>query len=113
MIGGQETPASHRCWKLLRIHPYWFAPRFCEAVLVGAPLPLDQHHLIAIIAPARCTQQARARTTTPARRVSSPLSSRLLPRGVRDAAVLDRKSTRLNSRHVALSYAVFCVNNKT
>src|SRR5690625_5448857 len=109
MIGGQETPASHRCWKLLRIHPYWFAPRFCEAVLVGAPLPLDQHHLIAIIAPARCTQQARARTTTPARRVSSPLSSRLLPRGVRDAAVLrllrsgsDRKSTRLNSSHVAL-----------
>src|SRR5690625_6059867 len=28
------------------------------------------------------------------------------------AAPLDRKSTRLNSRHVAISYAVFCLKNK-
>src|SRR5215208_1760759 len=26
---------------------------------------------------------------------------------------LDRKSTRLNSSHVAISYAVFCLKNKT
>src|SRR5690625_5623643 len=26
--------------------------------------------------------------------------------------LLDRKSTRLNSSHVAISYAVFCLNNK-
>src|SRR5690625_7041755 len=26
-----------------------------------------------------------------------------------DAALLDRKSTRLNSSHVAISYAVFCL----
>src|SRR5690625_6093473 len=26
---------------------------------------------------------------------------------------LDRKSTRLNSSHVAISYAVFCLNNLT
>src|SRR5690606_40418652 len=26
---------------------------------------------------------------------------------------LDRKSTRLNSSHVKISYAVFCLNNKT
>src|SRR6266704_5581415 len=25
----------------------------------------------------------------------------------------DRKSTRLNSSHVSISYAVFCLNNKT
>src|SRR5699024_12413269 len=29
-----------------------------------------------------------------------------------DAGVGDRKSTRLNSSHVASSYAVFCLNNK-
>src|SRR5690625_3922447 len=28
------------------------------------------------------------------------------------ATVGDRKSTRLNSSHVAISYAVFCLNNK-
>src|SRR5690625_6925081 len=32
---------------------------------------------------------------------------------VHTAAVLDRKSTRLNSSHVAISYAVFCSQNKT
>src|SRR5437870_11549824 len=29
------------------------------------------------------------------------------------AAVLDRKSTRLNSSHVAISYAVFCLKKQT
>src|SRR5690625_5409600 len=28
-------------------------------------------------------------------------------------AMQDRKSTRLNSSHVAISYAVFCLNNKS
>src|SRR5690625_5828432 len=27
--------------------------------------------------------------------------------------IVDRKSTRLNSSHVAISYAVFCLKNKT
>src|SRR5688500_13727486 len=29
------------------------------------------------------------------------------------AVALDRKSTRLNSSHLVISYAVFCLNNKT
>src|SRR5439155_14694329 len=29
-----------------------------------------------------------------------------------DAAAIDRKSTRLNSSHVAISYAVFCLKKK-
>src|SRR5690625_2794156 len=32
---------------------------------------------------------------------------------VRRQLVLDRKSTRLNSSHVAISYAVFCLKKKT
>src|SRR5439155_16865704 len=32
--------------------------------------------------------------------------------GQRPAAPVDRKSTRLNSSHVAISYAVFCLKNK-
>src|SRR5437660_10982992 len=34
------------------------------------------------------------------------------PKRYPDAAVLDRKSTRLNSSHVAISYAVFCLKKK-
>src|SRR5436305_7185004 len=41
---------------------------------------------------------------------------RLLARevfGFRDVAVEDRKSTRLNSSHVRISYAVFCLKKKS
>src|SRR5437870_8947272 len=31
---------------------------------------------------------------------------------VRAEAIIDRKSTRLNSSHVAISYAVFCLKKK-
>src|SRR5437868_9110553 len=30
-----------------------------------------------------------------------------------DGALIDRKSTRLNSSHVSISYAVFCLKKKT
>src|SRR5437660_2088802 len=33
-------------------------------------------------------------------------------RGSEGAGILDRKSTRLNSSHVAISYAVFCLKKK-
>src|SRR5437870_10117793 len=33
--------------------------------------------------------------------------------GARTVVVKDRKSTRLNSSHVAISYAVFCLKKKT
>src|SRR5699024_12423805 len=31
---------------------------------------------------------------------------------IRDLVILDRKSTRLNSSHVSISYAVFCLKKK-
>src|SRR5690625_5606113 len=37
----------------------------------------------------------------------------LLALGPLLAWILDRKSTRLNSSHVAISYAVFCLKKKT
>src|SRR5690625_6427348 len=36
-----------------------------------------------------------------------------LYKGVFHGVPLDRKSTRLNSSHVAISYAVFCLKKKT
>src|SRR5690625_4933796 len=37
----------------------------------------------------------------------------LVPRGTAYIEGIDRKSTRLNSSHVAISYAVFCSKKKT
>src|SRR5439155_19322573 len=36
----------------------------------------------------------------------------MMPRGFQAVAGADRKSTRLNSSHVAISYAVFCLKKK-
>src|SRR5439155_26271701 len=41
-----------------------------------------------------------------------PVEPRRVERDDQDHAELDRKSTRLNSSHVAISYAVFCLKKK-
>src|SRR5439155_21194755 len=41
-----------------------------------------------------------------------PGEARVGPAGDHDAHGTDRKSTRLNSSHVAISYAVFCLKKK-
>src|SRR5690606_40972202 len=41
-----------------------------------------------------------------------PAAGRLPGLGARGHRVLDRKSTRLNSSHVKISYAVFCLKKK-
>src|SRR5256885_9159322 len=38
---------------------------------------------------------------------------RLLERGAATSMNIDRKSTRLNSSHLVISYAVFCLKKKT
>src|SRR5690349_23759692 len=40
-------------------------------------------------------------------------AARDLPNLARVVALVDRKSTRLNSSHVEISYAVFCLKKKT
>src|SRR5256885_3005481 len=40
------------------------------------------------------------------------LDTPLLVRGKRQAQLTDRKSTRLNSSHLVISYAVFCLKKK-
>src|SRR5690625_2638461 len=41
------------------------------------------------------------------------LTNELRKQNIRSYAMSDRKSTRLNSSHVAISYAVFCLKNNT
>src|SRR5437868_10866849 len=44
--------------------------------------------------------------------VSQPLHERLEFQGTFGLTNIDRKSTRLNSSHVSISYAVFCLKKK-
>src|SRR5438309_12037440 len=48
----------------------------------------------------------------PVQLVQGPVQHRLLPVGRGDPAAQDRKSTRLNSSHSSISYAVFCLKKK-
>src|SRR5437870_11291496 len=56
----------------------------------------------------------RCRPRRGARGGRRPVAVRPSPRcgGVHATATRDRKSTRLNSSHVAISYAVFCLKKK-
>src|SRR5438874_9847430 len=65
----------------------------------------------------RCQSRTRAaRTTTPAlaerRREKENSLSQFRSAQSLDGADQDRKSTRLNSSHVEISYAVFCLKKK-
>src|SRR3712207_9023178 len=52
-----------------------------------------------------CASQAPARASAPRDRVLELIETRL--------HLADRKSTRLNSSHAKISYAVFCLKKKT
>src|SRR2546430_11100110 len=54
------------------------------------------------------------RSTAPARpaRIPDPLRGRPFPAGSPRSPRPDRKSTRLNSSHSQISYAVFCLKKK-
>src|SRR3989454_1438333 len=69
-------------------------------------------------APDRLGGGQRARSRSGARAPGDPLAhgrrgrSRPEARGRARGGLLDRKSTRLNSSHLVISYAVFCLKKK-
>src|SRR5437667_4165286 len=72
-------------------------------------LPISPCPPRSIQSPTRAPALARPRSSTCAAR----LRQRGQPRARRRAAhVEDRKSTRLNSSHITISYAVFCLKKK-
>src|SRR5690625_6449139 len=74
----------------------WCVVRACAAACPMANR-LEPHWASSVAAPAVSQPVARLATLA------------ILPPG---PTVLDRKSTRLNSSHVAISYAVFCLKKK-
>src|SRR5439155_23702939 len=59
-----------------------------------------------------CWRSAVWRESGKGRFASSPDGTTAAPNGTARYANTDRKSTRLNSSHVASSYAVFCLKKK-
>src|SRR5205814_10643077 len=55
---------------------------------------------------------ARTFALTPRHRYCAPRSSVVAAPSLTDAHASDRKSTRLNSSHLGISYAVFCLKKK-
>src|SRR5207249_8511189 len=104
----------------------------CHARLANGPLPTDSAHtevLRAFILPVRrrpprptlfpYTTLFRSSSRSPVNWFQATnsrwASVRVWPyrRRTRSVAAGDRKSTRLNSSHVSISYAVFCLKKKT
>src|SRR2546426_10049214 len=56
-------------------------------------------------------QQSQSKETT--RSSFAPPHPRLPETSMNDLLMRDRKSTRLNSSHLVISYAVFCLKKKT
>src|SRR5262245_64560397 len=60
-----------------------------------------------VLAPLASDQPVADCLSEVARRARSPLADLVV-----SALLIDRKSTRLNSRHLGISYAVVCLNKK-
>src|SRR5690606_41623278 len=85
------------------------------------PPPLSLHDALPILLPIRQARQARRPGRPTARqRLEQAFQTALHPHQLGSTAAelmrmqrsLDRKSTRLNSSHVKISYAVFCLKKK-
>src|SRR5437667_1747213 len=70
------------------------------------PIYLHEHDLVVL------TDAAAADGAEPAGGVRAHVRRRQNDRGTGRAASADRKSTRLNSSHITISYAVFCLKKK-
>src|SRR5437773_6119746 len=56
--------------------------------------------------------RSAARDPSQAARLGSDLAARVESRPLMIKRLIDRKSTRLNSSHITISYAVFCLKKK-
>src|SRR5690625_6370721 len=87
---------------------------FCLSFFLNAPAPTDIYTLSLHDALPIYSHLSAHQARVLVRREPVPSSSRLGPSagGVPVSRHRDRKSTRLNSSHVAISYAVFCLKKK-
>src|SRR3712207_8746218 len=88
------------------LFPYTTLFRSAEELLPAARLAVEGRPRHAQLG------RQRAHVEPPALLVGLQRGVEDLPRDVRGRIGADRKSTRLNSSHANISYAVFCLKNK-
>src|SRR5699024_12751704 len=94
--GGRGHP-QHCCMKIASLH------------VACKPL----HTLLRFVRQSHSRSVTRAHNEVMKERVDEPSDQTCGPAARRLRAIPDRKSTRLNSSHVSISYAVFCLKKKT
>src|SRR5207253_5385706 len=82
---------------------------YMSSALLCADLALDNPF---VFVPQAKPDLLRKRLPNLSKLAGVTLGSRLEIRGAPEIVFRDRKSTRLNSSHVAISYAVFCLKKK-
>src|SRR5690349_24175647 len=86
--------------------PYFFLFFFFNDTATTEIYTLSLHDALPISRGTACVRSCRDRPARGRRRACGG------QRGVRVGPGIDRKSTRLNSSHVEISYAVFCLKKK-
>src|SRR5690349_23341025 len=90
----------------LELGPETFDPWIVESiVLLGTVMPFER---VPLVVDRLLTLPVSIET---ARRLTEAIGATRV--ALEDAEAEDRKSTRLNSSHVEISYAVFCLKKKT
>src|SRR6266498_4445867 len=126
---GRPAPTSGSVWNSSSSRPsrWW-------SIILGSPSPLEgrrAHHPVREAAPERCaprgpvklrSQSGHARPRRDSARRRAQIRATHGFHGIRrrfagatslpSLPARDRKSTRLNSSHVRISYAVFCLKKK-
>src|SRR5437773_5291600 len=69
-------------------------------------------HLVVVVGMGELKQSAATGLTRALDELQRPFGHSLLPGRWEDPRERDRKSTRLNSSHITISYAVFCLKKK-
>src|SRR5258705_10981641 len=97
------------------------APVATSADAAGLPFNVNAHHAAAAVAAALHADELRFVSDIPGRQIDGVAQPTLAASEIEtqisssacNAAATDRKSTRLNSSHLGISYAVFCLEKKT
>src|SRR5699024_12233380 len=97
------------------LHPAY--PSLCYLFFFNAPAPtalytLSLHDALPILPSLRLLRRPSTNFSNSLRSLPSAPSRRARMRVIWFSAI-DRKSTRLNSSHVSISYAVFCLKKKS
>src|SRR5262245_63927976 len=93
------------------LFPYTTLFRSESAITVEIRKTGDETYLAQVITLVRQAQESRSRSQDLANRAAVWLTGAALGSGA--VTLADRKSTRLNSSHLGISYAVFCLQKKT